>query len=247
MQINVSVIIALILAISFIFMLSFIIYSSRRVRRTVATYARLRGLVITSYDKDGAFAKTLEQRLGIFKGGIYNDIIKLTISEEAYLFNGCRGIERSSNKEAIQEDPHYFIAVFMEIPISGLIFLMPHTEIKGKLSNKIFDYAMQKAPGAMGTRAVDIKDRFPEFAKTHAIFSNNEDEVFNIILTPDMMPTLSPPSILASPLTISYNISLFPGGLFVEIDPLFKKYEDVEFFVLLAENISRALNAAGGF
>ena len=247
MQNSASIIFVLTLTAIFILVLSFIIFSSRKVRKAVATYARLRGLVITPYDKDGAFAKTLEQKLGIPKGGIYDDIIDLTISAKAYLFSGYRGIENDSKKGATQEDSHYFIAVFVEIPISGLIFLLPHGEIKGELSNRMFDYAMLKAPGPMGTRAIDIKDRFPEFAKTHTIFSSDRDEVFNVILTPDLISVLSTPSILSSPPTFSYNISFFPGGFLMEIDPQFKKYEDVEGFVILADNLSRALNATGGF
>lgn len=221
----------------------YIIYNVRRVKRAVTSYARSRGLVVAQKDENGDFGRMLEERLGVPKGGMYEDIMRLPVSRgEGYFCSGYKGVESGSEKGDRDENLKYFITIFMEIPISGPVFLFSHAEVKGKLLKKMFLFAMSMVPGPGGRKALDIKKRFPEFARTHTIFAVKGEDAFNVILTADVV------AILMAPLPHTYyNISFLPGGFIVEMAPLFKSSGDVEDFVRLAENLSRYIGEKEDF
>ncbi len=232
-----NIIIVVILVVVFYSVFHYIVYNVRRLKRAVSSYAKSRGLAVIEKDENNALGKMLEERLGVPKGGMYGEIIRLPLSEgEGYFYNGYKGVKSGSEKGTSSEDLKYFITVFIDIPISGSVFLFPHAEIKGKLLKKMYEFAMSMVPGPGGRKAIDIEKQFPEFAKTHTVFAEKDDDAFNVILTADVVSTL-----MARLPSKYYNISFFPKGFIIEITPLFKDSGDVEDFVRLAEDISRCL------
>ncbi|MBN1574211.1 MAG: hypothetical protein JW984_13520 [Deltaproteobacteria bacterium] len=238
-----NIIIVIILVVVFYSVFHYIVYNVRRLKRAVSSYAKSRGLSVAEKDEDNAFGKMLEDRLSVPPGGVYGDIIRLPLSEgEGYFYSGYKGVESGSKKGASDENLKYFITVFMEIPILGPVFLFSHSEVKGNLLKKMFLLAISIVPGPGGKKALDIEERFPEFAKTHTIFAVNSEDAFDVILTADVVAIL-----MARLPHTYYNILFLPGGLIVEITPLFKSSADVEVFVRLAEGLARYMGVRDDF
>lgn len=241
-----NIILVSIIVVVFYSVFHYIVYNVRRLKRAVSSYAQSRGLAVARKDENGDFGRMLLERLGVPPGGIYEDIMRLPISQgEGYLYSGYKGLESGSEKGDSDENLKYFITVFTEIPISGSVFLFSHTEIKGKLLKKMYQFAMSMVPGPGGRKALDIEEQFPEFAKTHTIFAKDQKDAFDVILTADVMSILI--SRLPSISRIYHNITFLPGGFTIEIIPFFKSPQDVEDFVRLAEDLSRHISGREDF
>lgn len=238
-----NIILVSIIVVVFYSVFHYIIYNVRRVKSAVKSYALSRGLSVAREDENGDFGRMLVERLGVPKGGKYGDIMRLPLSRgEGYLYSGYKGVKNGSEKGTSDENLRYFITVFMEVPISGPVFLFSHSEVKGMLLKKMFLFAISIVPGPGGKKALDIEERFPEFAKTHTIFAVKGEDAFDVILTADVVAIL----MARLPHTF-YNISFLPGGFIMEITPLFKSSGDVEDFVRLAEDLSRYIGEKEDF
>ena len=221
----------------FLFVLYLVFYLSKRSKKALASFVQSRGLIILPDDAGAELESKLVQKLGVPSGGRYKDIVQLPLSVgEAYFYTQQPQPQRSSSSSSTSGNAHHFITVFMDLSASGRTFVAPRVPIGGELGKKMVEFILKRVFDARDITILDIKEAFPDFAKTYNVFTEDEEGAKRIILSPGVISCL-----MTYPGKNPVNIAFSPSGFGIDIQPIMKKPEEMDRYTVWAENLARVL------
>jgi hypothetical protein len=224
-------------AIVILFVLIFV-FAGRKAKKALVEFAASRGTLIQPKDETGELEKNLTERLGMPPGGIYKDIVPLSLSAgEGWLFSRAPEPDRdSSDNRSSSGSPHQYIVVFMDIPISGRTFTAKAVPIGGGLGRQIVEFMLAKVFGARGIHYLDVTAEYPEFSKVYNVFTEDEAGARSAILSSGVISCL-----MNRPRKDPPSLSFGPKGFGMDLEGMLKSRQEIELFVQWADDLAREL------
>lgn len=213
-------------------------FAGKKAKKALAEFAASRGLVVQRIDEGNELERQVTERLGIPEGGVYQDIIKLTLSSgEGWLFTKAPDPKKgSSDPNTSSGSPHQYIVVFIDIPIKGRTFAAKAIPISGGLGLKVVEFVLAKVFGAKGIHYLDTAADYPEFARVYNVFTEDEKGARSVILSSGVIACL-----MNHPRKDPVNLSFTPKGFGLDIESMLKSRADIDLFVQWADDLARVL------
>jgi hypothetical protein len=214
-------------------------FAGKKAKKALAEFAASRGLTVQPIDTGNDLEKRVVERLGIPEGGIYQDIVGLSLSSgEGWLFTKAPDQKKNSSEpNSSAGSPHQYIVVFMDIPIKGRTFTARATPMpQGGFGLQMVEFILAKVFGAKGIRYLDTTADYPEFSRVYNVFTEDEKGARSVILSPGVISCL-----MSHPRKDPVNVSFTPGGFGLDIESMLKSRQDIELFVQWADDLARVL------